>query len=512
MTRYALAREGLAFRTALAFLAIVIALGAGASAAHAYSFGEPYVRATGPEQTAFDWTTDRCEDIDIPDAPARAFTDSNGNVSLLASHFVSRRNVGLSLDTVQHSCNLVFNSHYDADPRAYADREWLSSTYTPDGKTVYALVHDEYQGWRYDSACGTVWAQQQTCWMNAITSAVSTDGGATFAAAPSPSHVVASAPYPYARGTGPFGYFKPTNIVRRPEDGYFYFLVRAEANRAQSQGTCVLRTTNLADAASWRAWDGNDFTVRFINPYVETRELPSAHVCRPVDTPVIGTMSASLTYSSYLGKFVLLDGIAPVDDQGLEHPGIYYATSSDLVHWGDRRLLMNAEVTWTHACGDPDPVGNPSLIDADSPSRNFDVMGRRAYLYFTRFNIQYSSGTCFMSLDRDLIRIPVEFEEAATQPPPQPAGTQSPPAVPQLGSESIAAARPRHPAACASARQRRDRIARKLRGARLKLKRAKTLDAKLRYRKQVRSLQQRLRRARSSAKQHCKSAEPASKP
>jgi hypothetical protein len=117
-----------------------------------------------------------------------------------------------------------------------------------------------------------------------------------------------------------------------------------------------------------------------------------------------------------------------------------------------------------------------------------------------------------MTLDRDLIRIPVEFEEAATQPIPQPAVIPSLPAPPQLGSELIAAANPRHPAACASARQRRDRIARRLRSARLKLKRAKTQSTRLRYRKRVRSLQHRLTRARSSAKQYCKSAEPASKP
>ena len=51
----------------------------------------------GSEKIVFDWTTDRCEDLDIPDAPARAFRDADGNVQLIASHSVNRRMIGLEV-------------------------------------------------------------------------------------------------------------------------------------------------------------------------------------------------------------------------------------------------------------------------------------------------------------------------------------------------------------------------------------------------------------------------------
>ena len=57
---------------------------------------------TGEPEIVFDWTTDRCEDLDIPDAVARAFRDADGNVQIVATHYVGRREIGPSLDEVQH--------------------------------------------------------------------------------------------------------------------------------------------------------------------------------------------------------------------------------------------------------------------------------------------------------------------------------------------------------------------------------------------------------------------------
>ena len=72
---------------------------------------------------------------------------------------------------------------------------------------------------------------------------------------------------------------------------------------------------------------------------------------------------------------------------------------------------MTGELPWTHSCSDgPEQIRDPSLLDNDSTSRNFDTIGQRPYLYFTRFNVGFNSPTsCFTSLDRDLIRIPLEF-------------------------------------------------------------------------------------------------------
>ena len=43
----------------------------------------------------------------------------------------------------------------------------------------------------------------------------------------------------------------------------------------------------------------------------------------------------------------------------------------------------------------------PVVLDPLSPSRNFQTVGQRAYLYFTRFNN--------FGYDRDLLRVPIEF-------------------------------------------------------------------------------------------------------
>ena len=45
----------------------------------------------------------------------------------------------------------------------------------------------------------------------------------------------------------------------------------------------------------------------------------------------------------------------------------------------------------------------PSLLDPDSTSRSFDTVGNTAYVYYTRNNRAVGD------LDRDMIRVPVEF-------------------------------------------------------------------------------------------------------
>jgi len=104
------------------------------------------VKIIGSEEIVFDWTTDRCDMSDVPDLPARAFRDANGNVQLIATHYVNRRMIGATLDSVKRDCDIIMNSHKDPDPSQFNDREWLCAVYTLDGKTIYALVHNEYQG------------------------------------------------------------------------------------------------------------------------------------------------------------------------------------------------------------------------------------------------------------------------------------------------------------------------------------------------------------------------------
>jgi hypothetical protein len=366
----------------------------------------PGVEITGPEEVVFDWSQDACGPDDIPDIPARAFRDAQGRVQLIASHYTNRRMSGPDLDHLRHDCGVIMPSHYDPEPARFDDREWIHSTYTPDGTSVFALVHEEYQGHTHPGRCPS--GGYFKCWYNAVTLAVSTDGGASFEhAAPPPNHLVAGIPYPYVPDSGPAGIFQPSNIIRNPADGYYYVLLRAQRYQAQPQGVCVMRTTDLADPRSWRAWDGTGFNVRFINPYLKPGEDEQAHVCQPVSYQEIQLMVESLTFNTYLDRFLLV-GTAVAQEVGDKMiSGIYYSTSDDLVHWTPRKLITEVESRDTHECGEPDPVAYPSVLDPKSKSRNFETTGKQAYLYFTR----YSYEACRETLDRDLVRTPIAFSK-----------------------------------------------------------------------------------------------------
>jgi hypothetical protein len=359
------------------------------------------VDITGLEETVFDWSQDACAPDDIPDIPARAFRDAQGRVQLIASYYTNRRMIGPDLDHLSRDCGVVMPSNYNSDPTMFDDRELLHSTYTPDGKTVFGLVHNEYQGNSHPGRCPS--GENIECWYNAVTLAVSTDGGLSFGHAPPPGHLVASIPYPYAPDSGPAGIFQPSNIVRK--DGHYYTLLRVQQYRDQPPGTCVMRTTDLADPNSWRAWGGSGFDIRFIDPYLEPDERPQDHICRPVSYDEIQLMVESLTFNTYLDRFLLVGTALEQDRQGGPVFGIYYSTSENLIDWTPRELVVEVESRHTYRCGDPDPVAYPSVLDPDSSSRNFDTTGKRAYLYFTRYNYE----ACKETSDRDLVRVPIEF-------------------------------------------------------------------------------------------------------
>lgn len=362
----------------------------------------PKLTIAGSEQTVFDWTGDRCAEDDIPDAPARAFRDDRGRVHLIASHFETRDLIGSDLDRVRHRCRVIFDSHENPNPADYDDREWLAATYTQDGRNVFALVHDEYRGYEHPGRCPS--GSYTKCWYNAVTSAASNDGGRSFHHAKPPSQLVAAIPYRYAPEAGPFGIFAPSNIVRRRQDGYLYSLLHLRPYRDQPGGACLVRTRELADPGSWRAWDGDSFTVTFANPYRERAEGSSGHICRPVANEQIGGMTQSLTYNTYLKKFVLVGTAAfPARNKSRQVWGFYYAFSDDLIDWNGPRLLAEVELTSTFRCGDRDPVLYPSLLDPASSSSNFETTGRRPYLYFVRFHYE----RCRSTLNRDLVRVPL---------------------------------------------------------------------------------------------------------
>jgi hypothetical protein len=369
--------------------------------------GGPHARVVGAAETVFDWSKTACERDDSPDAPTRAFRDYRGRVHLTISRYVNREMVGPDLNHLSHSCKVTMRSHLDSHPSRFDDREWIVSTYTPNGRRVYALIHDEYHGHEHPGRCPS--GQYDRCWYNAVTLAISRNGGESFRhARPPPTHLVASLPYRYVPERGPFGVFSPSNIILNPADRYYYAMVQVRQYLEQPNGSCLMRTRHLAVPRSWRAWDGARFSVKFANPYLRRRGSARRHICQPVSPDQIRVMAQSLTYNTYFKQFLLVGRTEANDPRtGRVVSGAYFSLSDDLIHWSERQLVIEAELMQTFECGDKKPIGYPVVLDPSSSSRNFATTGQRVYLYFTRFNYR----ACQPTPDRDLIRIPIEFSK-----------------------------------------------------------------------------------------------------
>jgi hypothetical protein len=381
--------------------AILLAVGGGTAGAASSGLTLAPTTAAVP---VFVWQRDACDPDDIPDAPARAFRDASGAVHLLATHFVNRAFVGATLDSVGRDCRVLMRGGEQPRPELFDDRDWLAATYTADGSTVVALVHDEFQGHRHPPLCPT--GRYIDCWYNAITMAVSHDGGSSFALLERSRRLVAALPYPYDPDRRKhIGYFNPTNIVER--DGFLYAMVFAEAVGDQKHGSCLMRTARIADANAWRGWDGNDFTVAFADPYAIDGADRSHHVCEPVGkgklhwpvTSITRHLPSGLTIALMMGSE---DGVAG-------RSGVFYAVSADLIDWSEPALLVTGAAPSAYRCGDAAPLAYPSLLDPLSPGRNFDTVSDRAEVFFTRFNPK----DCRLGMDRDLIRQSVSVVLAA---------------------------------------------------------------------------------------------------
>ena len=367
---------------------------------------DPYtdavMRVKGEEELVFDWSYDRCALENIPDLPARAFRDADGQVNLFLNHHDWYLMKGLNLDSLSVDCSAVYQSREDANPSQYSDREWAASVYTEDGQNLYVLANNEYQGNMHPGQCPQ--NDDELCLYNSITLMVSRDGGASFEhAAEPPAHLVASQPYPYEAGAGPYGMRAPSNIIKA-QDGYYYAFLNSAAFRSDEEYVCLMRTQDLGDPASWRFWDGTAFEGRFINPYTEAVENIGTHTCPAFKIDQIGaSLNNSITYNTTMERFVLV-GVSADQIEGREVWGFYYSTSKDLITWTPRKLLMEMPLPKTVEL----PGSNlsylyPSLLDPESNSQNFETTDDSAYLYYTRLNRGQGS------LDRDLVRVPVAF-------------------------------------------------------------------------------------------------------
>jgi hypothetical protein len=345
------------------------------------------LEVVGEPQTVFSGGPGLCGGTVVPDAPARAWREADGSVRLMASYHIDRLFKGPDLDHLALACDVVYRGAESHDPAAYNDHDWLAAPYTTDGRTVYALIHDEFHGHLRPDLCPA--AQYLACWANRVTAAISRDGGENFQRL----GLVATPPYRYDGTVGhQVGYFTPSNIIER--DGWFYATLFATAWRDQPAGNCLMRTRDLADPGAWRAWDGHDFTVRFVDPYRETVADPAAHVCAPL--PALRAPVSGIVRQRGSGQY-----LATMAATG----GVFVSTSPDLLAWTPPRLVWAATVMGQQGCDHPWALGYPVLLDPAAPGRNFDTVGDEAWLYFSRLWVE----SCRLTMRRDLVRVRVRL-------------------------------------------------------------------------------------------------------
>ena len=120
----------------------------------------------------------------------------------------------------------------------------------------------------------------------------------------------------------------------------------------------------------------------------------------------LGGLVTSLTRHEPSGLYIALSAAYRAPRPGADKvTGVFATTSPDLIQWSAPQLVWAAPILWRHGCEDGPPVFYPSLLDPDSPSRNFETVDGRGFIYFTSLNLS----NCKVSWDRDLLRLEVSI-------------------------------------------------------------------------------------------------------
>jgi hypothetical protein len=292
--------------------------------------------------------------------------------------------IGDSFETLRKSCDVLYRPSQIGEPALYDDKAWIQAVYTEDGRTIHALLSADFHEYRHSQRCGT---DTNSCWYNAITAAVSTDGGATFR--PShrpPAHYVAGPSVKYdVNSRRSAGFFTTSNIVKHR--GYHYALVYTGGGFAgQRRGACLLRTESVGQPASWRAWDGGGFGHRFVDPYRADAAAPPASGCVPVGPETLGGPVRSLVRHEATNSFVVVMLAASPER------GVYYSTSKDLIDWSPLKPLVLAPTRAAVKRGitrdATTAIDYPSIIDHASPGRNFEHLASEPHLYYVELPVR----------------------------------------------------------------------------------------------------------------------------
>ncbi len=212
------------------------------------------------------------------------------------------------------------------------------------------------------------------------------------------------------------GYMEPSNIVKR-DDGYYYSMVRMLPNpKGGSDFVCVMRTDNVNNPTSWKFWDGTSYSIPLTNPYPNEPANPNDFICEPVSQNIIGQLHGSLTYNTYLERYMLVGADLRADDTGKLTCGFWFSLSTDLITWGTPKLLRETVLGFGPCTQTPrqqslsiEQEAYPSIIDHDAPDRSFVYADDTVYLYWMENQDNHDAGG--WGLRRNLVRAPVTLNK-----------------------------------------------------------------------------------------------------
>jgi len=374
--------------------------------------------SVGAKEVVFRYATDRCESTDTPDGPSRAVRAEDGSLVLFAGNgprtFVSR---GADFSSLRRDCSRpVLESADRRTAESYENQEWIWAVYR-EGSRWHAFISNEF----HDTVSSTCLVGDPSpanpCWYNSATHAVSTDGARTFTKPLAPAHVITPPPYAWVPPTsstptspvfpGKYfeGYQAPMNVFRAL-DGYYYASTWITPSKEEpaDMWPCAMRTDNLDDPTSWRAWDGSEFRLRLTSPYVTGAPGP---LCARLWSPL------SDYYNTYVQRYFRVYSSREWLD-GNWVCGVFFQLSANLFVWSPPQLIVKIrDDRCTFNPQEPGllesvPVMYVSLIDHADSTVNFERPGRMPYLYYVRFNRGDMSDPLYW-FDRDVVRTPLTF-------------------------------------------------------------------------------------------------------
>ncbi|AJE22088.1 hypothetical protein [Azotobacter chroococcum] len=334
---------------------------------------------------------DPCGNMSIPDSPARAIRLRNGELALMASHFTNVPLRGRDLKNLNVACEAAVRPALNPDPEAFNDRFWVQALYPLSNAKVLGISSHEYDGGRHKGMCHS--KSHNDCWYSSIIFTEANESKLQFKPIDRKARVLLRPDQLFdPQGTGQRGYFSVSNIVQSKK--WIYLYAYAEKTDGVRHGNCLLRA-RANNPLEWSIYSNEGFKPIKENPK-----------CKVIGAQIIGGPIRSIVYAEPLKKFVaiFLTGEA-------ENEGIYYSTSNNLIDWSKREKIISLHSPYgRNGCGKF--FYYPSAIDENSRSEIFDMVGKKFYIYLTRFNFDDCNRN---HRKRDLVRFPVHITQNDSQ-------------------------------------------------------------------------------------------------